>query len=912
MAIEERLRSLAQTNSNYSLLLAQWEFDKKLLQRALNAVSTTFPHYSLHDSSHSSTIITQIEKIILPDIDKLSATDCWLLLESCYWHDAGMIITKQQKKDLVNDKEFQIFLDEHIEFQSDLSIHAKKIKNKTNIESFDDILQFSDSMMFLIADYFRRKHPKVSGEYVYNPELIEVKSPRNYLIPSRLFGIMSEIVECHGKDRCEILRLPHTNDGMDANDYAHPRYVAALLRLGDLLDIDDGRFCETLMASIGDVPKTSIDHKGKHDSVTSLYINCDLIEIVSICKEYGSYNAQRGWFDYIADEFHFQKNNWNNISPNNKYKTLPVISKLECKLIDHIGIDNAPPKIKLDIKRVYDYITNTSIYNEKYPYIREIIQNAIDATIYKVWSDIDYKFQGRIEEYCDIELREQFINLLNKEKIDILLHPLTSFDDKLKYRLSVRDYATGMSLEDVKKVLNVGSPSSSKRKRFLNSMPNWAKPNGFFGIGLQSVFTMSDDVVIKTRCPYGSGYIIEVIKTGSNPDFKIREFKDDYFHGTEVALSISENKIPTSVPSSASNVVRSFDPFCHDKLEIIPSIIADLIGQTFRSSPIELLLNGDNFLNQNTNDEEEVFHTDFTNGMDFALRVDLESKYTSSVYYKRSKIEAKFLTSGLSGVSGVVDLFCDNAGDWVTINRAELKREKLGDLLDLINLVVKENRVHITNNTDDKSEAAFFYYSRFDIKNDNLWQDYVINGIPVKDYFFSEKPIGFHVGGLRNKNLIDFNSYLTVCLAELCVRLKYSVRFIFTGEHEEDVRYGGKYHTFNVILNDDGKENISVDKALIKKGLNSKSRQLRYVIPCYHEDYLDISLPVDKVPLWAFNMLHPWAFNKFLVAPRDDVFGSRLEDARGVYKYYKDHDVTVLDVDVFVRKYMDMWEDMYS
>lgn len=130
MAIEERLRSLAQTNSNYSLLLAQWEFDKKLLQRALNAVSTTFPHYSLHDSSHSSTIITQIEKIILPDIDKLSATDCWLLLESCYWHDAGMIITKQQKKDLVNDKEFQIFIDEHIEFQSDLSIHAKKIKNK--------------------------------------------------------------------------------------------------------------------------------------------------------------------------------------------------------------------------------------------------------------------------------------------------------------------------------------------------------------------------------------------------------------------------------------------------------------------------------------------------------------------------------------------------------------------------------------------------------------------------------------------------------------------------------------------------------------------------------------------------------------------------------------------------------------
>lgn len=858
MAIEERLRSLAQTNSNYSLLLAQWEFDKKLLQRALNAVSTTFPHYSLHDSSHSSTIITQIEKIILPDIDKLSATDCWLLLESCYWHDAGMIITKQQKKDLVNDKEFQIFIDEHIEFQSDLSIHAKKIKNKTNIESFDDILQFSDSMMFLIADYFRRKHPKVSGEYVYNPELIEVKSPRNYLIPSRLFGIMSEIVECHGKDRCEILTLPHTNDGMDANDYAHPRYVAALLRLGDLLDIDDGRFCETLMASIGDVPKTSIDHKGKHDSVTSLYINCDLIEIVSICKEYGSYNAQRGWFDYIADEFHFQKNNWNNISPNNKYKTLPVISKLECKLIDHIGIDNAPPKIKLDTRRVYDYITNTSIYNEKYPYIREVIQNAIDATMYKVWGDIDYQAGGRFEDYNAQEWRKRFIDLLNNEKVNVQLKPLESEGDRLIYRLTVRDYATGMSLDDIKKILNVGSPTGLKRKRFLNSMPNWAKPNGFFGIGLQSVFTMSDDVIIKTRCPYGIGYLIEVVKTGSNPDFKIRKFTDDYFHGTEVSLSISENKIPQSVPHSVLKVFSDFDPFHHDELDILPSIIENLIREKFRASPIEVLLNGNRLLTQEKNDDREGYNTDFVNGVDYFLQVDLESKYKFSVYYKRSKVDAKFISLGMFGVSGTVDLFCDNAGDWVTINRAELKREKCDDLFELIHALVKNNKAQITDNTADKNEAAFFYYSKFGVKDDEMWQEYNINGAPVREYVYSSKPIDFHVGGINKVNLIDFNtSCITLCLSELCRRLKLSMQFTFNGEYDEDVRFGGKYYTLSVVLANDEKGSVSIDKELINRMATNKSSDFRYVVPCYKDDYLDISLPADKLPSWAFHAFHP-------------------------------------------------------
>ncbi len=42
MRIEQRLKQLAEGNPNYSLLWAQWEFDKKLLSRALNTVSRDF------------------------------------------------------------------------------------------------------------------------------------------------------------------------------------------------------------------------------------------------------------------------------------------------------------------------------------------------------------------------------------------------------------------------------------------------------------------------------------------------------------------------------------------------------------------------------------------------------------------------------------------------------------------------------------------------------------------------------------------------------------------------------------------------------------------------------------------------------------------------------------------------------
>jgi hypothetical protein len=90
---------------------------------------------------------------------------------------------------------------------------------------------------------------------------------------------VAQIVQCHGRNPDAILELAKYNDGMDAEDYAHPRYIAALLRIGDLLDIDDGRFCPTLLANIGNVPVSSKNHQEKHASIKHLLINSEVIEI---------------------------------------------------------------------------------------------------------------------------------------------------------------------------------------------------------------------------------------------------------------------------------------------------------------------------------------------------------------------------------------------------------------------------------------------------------------------------------------------------------------------------------------------------------------------------------------------------------------------------------------------------------
>ena len=57
--IERKLEEKAK--EELSILKSQWNFDKELVPRTLQAIVTTFPHYSMHDKSHSECISTMLQ-----------------------------------------------------------------------------------------------------------------------------------------------------------------------------------------------------------------------------------------------------------------------------------------------------------------------------------------------------------------------------------------------------------------------------------------------------------------------------------------------------------------------------------------------------------------------------------------------------------------------------------------------------------------------------------------------------------------------------------------------------------------------------------------------------------------------------------------------------------------------------------
>lgn len=102
--IESVFESKSKENAEAGKYLQQWHVAKTHVPQLLNTISHYFPHYSLHDSTHSETILNNIELIMGAEvIDKLSIVDLWLLLSASYYHDLGMVITRDDKLECLKE-----------------------------------------------------------------------------------------------------------------------------------------------------------------------------------------------------------------------------------------------------------------------------------------------------------------------------------------------------------------------------------------------------------------------------------------------------------------------------------------------------------------------------------------------------------------------------------------------------------------------------------------------------------------------------------------------------------------------------------------------------------------------------------------------------------------------------------------
>ena len=634
----------------------------------LAAISPIFSSFTDHGPLHSLEIIQCIERILgTGRIRQLGPTDVWLILESAFRHDTGMHVTDEEIDTYVSSPEYVKKLETLSEMgDTELAYAAKALLEIKNVyhdgEVSDESVKIrglSRHINLVLQDYYRSRHAQRSSDAIKAQHTETHSTDADSLVQTRLWKRVAEICASHSWKSEDVFNtLPRREKGY-GNDVSHPCFVAFLLRVGDLLDLDNNRVNPNMLKLWGkDIPNVSKAHIMKHAALERLYISQDAIEAVVRLnlksptndrplgmyfeKERSDYVEERDhlgeefkkltsnqdagiredanklvgflakrswnknkryntdisrhseyhdnaelvamsagsakqWFAWIDDELSFIAKNWLDIVPEGFSGGVPRFRQKDILINDH-KFNNSIINLKYEIshERAASIIMSTGLYgmgaekqhprfeptyNHEFVFLREFIQNAMDSTKVQTFRHIRRTRYGRptrfyyentgsnftnsFKDWSPEKIFHRIGNAIKEMTVKVRVHYYTNRDD-CRLLFEIKDKGTGIDQETLRYMSNVGKTRGPAIEREINEMPEWLKPSGSFGIGMQSAF----GVVDKFRA-----------SSWSRKDFRNRSiyFHRDYHTGRLAAIEHEDKDVSMSHKDGTKFVIPMTD-----------------------------------------------------------------------------------------------------------------------------------------------------------------------------------------------------------------------------------------------------------------------------------------------------------------------------------------------------------------
>lgn len=601
--LEIHLKNIC-NNSEYTNLYATWELNKKTYASVLNTVSVNYPHYSLHDKSHSESIITNIEMLLGEDrIKRLSPTETWMILQCAYLHDFGMAILYEKIESEFETENFKTYINNKGNISDNDLVEAinyiNNLKDNLQDSEFESCwpLKVRKYITHIIADYFRAKHSNLTKEYLTNlSSKWNIDISHNGLIHERLINLIGDISFLHTQNFKEIMELSYKSNGYKS-DYIHPRFIAEMLRVGDLLDLDNGRFGNYNEKINGKLPLTSQNHKEKHKATRHVLITPEAVEVVADCSDEFVYRETRNWFLWLEEEISNLNMNWTEIIPNDLTGYAPKLTKKIILLRGKQDLNNIIDlRFNISQEKAFDIIEGSNIYNSNYVFLREFIQNSLDASKIQLWRDLK---SGIYDSWLKIDNKN--INELNPFDIDSKIYKNYKIDVKIQQtndknvEIIIKDRGTGISLENLKAMSYVGNSYDKREelKKEIRDMPNWLRPTGGFGIGIQSAFLITESFEAYSQSDDRKTMKIVFESRKSDGYIQVTDSDKEITRGTEIHFVIDKK---SSFSFSSSGYVseylnNGYDPMINDDL-IIYNVIDNLYDTCKKNIfPVEIHAN---------------------------------------------------------------------------------------------------------------------------------------------------------------------------------------------------------------------------------------------------------------------------------------------------------------------------------
>lgn len=889
---EQELFRRNQEEENF--LYTQWRMSKTFVPKVQAVIAHIFPHFSLHDDSHSETILNRIESFIgVDELKKLSTTDIWLMLSAAYYHDLGMAVMAKDIEEIFADKKFK----------EDI----KKIQKDTNhpLFPFADLYEVKsdglyykpeklsgktfDAAKFLLADFVRKNHHSRSKDSIDADELLHFKDTP---IPGRIIDYLGRICECHGMKKDDVMALPKEEMGA-YGDICHPRFIACMLRLGDLLDIDNNRFSDVLLSTLTHIPDDSLRHKEKHLSIKHFILDTKHLELMAISRDYDVYEITDQWFKMVKEELGWQRDCWSNIVPKCISTSLPVIDQLEIRLKDYdiIG-DKGKSEFTIETPFAMELLQGSGIYKQRSSCMKELMQNSVDASYISIYLD-------SLVDGIALETPSDLYKVCDSRPINIVLKKEREEGDYVFWRITMEDKGVGMSKEDMKYLMQTGGKNPEKME-IVNKMPDFMKPSGSYGIGFQSVFMLTDEVELESWKQNSNSHITAILHNpaGSKKGKVILKSDDSNAgkHGTSLSFTYKVGKMPSDITYSDSAPISTMVAGVYDfvKDETLDYEIAKVVEeiQMFGAwcfCPVKLSIEGGGSSDLRLPDTKYEY---FSKEQGLQLNIYDGVHYMSRLLFKNQPVKDQ--TRSLVDFFALeVNMLVGDAKEILTLNRMDVRPSYRNTLIKRVIDGVTEMVCQKKWNNNDKqirALAAMFlqqYHSKEELTTLNInWLDKWMDYVPTNNNIS-------YATILRKSN----NATVRICIDKDARNVSYlgknkNVVSILMGSHSSDDMPW--YFLFNQLLEThpyavytsykEGKNakacyELSKDKRPLIENwkdwfLSFKTNffSARRLMPC-NEKYIVLKVVPDK--FWSVDWTFPWKMDvPLMICPyiikRDD------------------------------------------
>lgn len=469
-----------------------------------------FPHYTDHSIKHSFNVLGNMYKLMSCPQEH-TGVELFFCIYAALFHDIGMILTEQEKNDELQGKT-ECYISKYIGYGE------PEEKKKSERELF---LQNK-----IRAEHGNRVESIMDGWYKESKELFS-------LAGNSIVTEISVLCKSHMQttDEIEYLLKTETTNG----EQYSPLYVAVLLRLADAIDFSPDRAPRAIYNNYNVANDFNSDYhwqmnngiKGK----VAIRDNHGIKTIILFPKDL--YDWLRDNPNKTEDDYQYTLTNvyvyfqWLEQEVNESIANLDIFTELKYSISTKMQFSDDPKKfssyipnfrIMMNYGVIVANLLGTGLYGEPRVGLREIIQNSIDACIWRACRQNGY--EAGAHPHIEIIIDERETDEHGQRKPP---------------EVRIIDNGIGMSLETVRtSFLGIGNsiynhPAYSLSKEKFPHI-------GIHGIGFFAAFMLSDRVTIRTR-HIDSKDEIKIVVTSWQENALVQRVKNNPIHiGTEITL----------------------------------------------------------------------------------------------------------------------------------------------------------------------------------------------------------------------------------------------------------------------------------------------------------------------------------------------------------------------------------------